>query len=84
MLAVSGDDGSSKLGKFITEERALDYQHRIIRGGKVRLPDLVVMLRRGADEVDAGLHAGERDARRAAARGNAARPGDTVSTASGI
>jgi hypothetical protein len=57
-------------------------------GKKMALPDIVIMLRRGADEMDAGLHAdnaqGERQARRGAAAGNAARPGDTWSSASGI
>ena len=77
------------------------------RGNKMPLPDIVIMLRRGADELHAGLHAkasvgeraalgntivhagpddaqGERQARRAAASGNAPYRGATVSSASGI
>jgi hypothetical protein len=59
--------------------------------------DIVILLRRAGDEMDAGAALvitiaqagpsdaqGERDARRAAASGNAAGPGDTWSSASGI
>jgi hypothetical protein len=60
-----------------------------MRSSKMPVPDLVVILRRMGDEprwieYDRQHVMDERSARRAAATGNAARSGDTVSTASGI
>jgi hypothetical protein len=40
-------------------ESAHAYQARHMRGSTMALPDIVMMPRRNADHIDAGLHADE-------------------------
>jgi hypothetical protein len=77
---------SSKFAQGITDEMAHRYRQQNMPGSKLSIPDVVIILRRGADEMDAGLRAeeDERQARRSAAAGNAPYPAATVSSASGI
>jgi hypothetical protein len=56
-ISDAAEARSSKFGQVVTPEAAQSYQARHMRDHKLPLADLIVVLRRAGDEMDAGLHA---------------------------
>jgi hypothetical protein len=66
-ISEAADAQTSKFGKHLTEGHARDYKRQ--PGSKMRLPDLLVAMRRMGDEIDAGLNAPDYAGERAALSG---------------